>query len=86
MFITRSLGGLVVKEMLRSGSNFPNLPRKKAIIQSTKGIVFLATPHIGADVTKTPLIRIMRFLAKENITVKELEAHSSQLRLLSGMV
>ncbi|WP_293073174.1 NB-ARC domain-containing protein [Okeania sp. SIO3B5] len=82
IFITHSLGGLVVKEMLRSGSDYPKDPSKKAIIQNTKGIVFLATPHTGSDLTKHPLVEIMRFLGRENITVKELESHSSQLRSL----
>ncbi|WP_293060294.1 NB-ARC domain-containing protein [Okeania sp. SIO2B3] len=68
--------------MLYSGSNYPNISRKDAIIQNTKGVVFLATPHIGSDLTKTPLVRIMQFLGQENVAAKELEPHSSQLRRL----
>lgn len=41
IFITHSLGGLVVKEMLYLASRYLTVIRKKAIIQNTKGIVFL---------------------------------------------
>lgn len=82
MFITHSLGGLVVKEMLHSAENYPNVPRKRAIIQNTKGIVFLATPHMGSDLTRNPFLKIMSFLLSETITVKELKPNSNQLRLL----
>ena len=82
MFITHSLGGLVVKEMLHSAENYPNVPRKRSIIQNTKGIVFLATPHMGSDLTRNPFFKIMSFLLSETITVKELKPNSNQLRLL----
>ncbi|MEH2246325.1 esterase/lipase family protein [Nostoc sp.] len=41
IFVTHSMGGLLVKEVLRTAQNF----RRQAIIDQTKGIVFLSTPH-----------------------------------------
>jgi hypothetical protein len=82
MFITHSLGGLVVKEMLHSAENYPNIPRKRAIIQNTKGIVFLATPHLGSDLSRNTVLKIMSLLLSVTISVKELESNSNQLRSL----
>ena len=48
VFICHSLGGLLVKQVLRSAGDFGN-PAWKAIATQTKAIVFLSTPHSGAD-------------------------------------
>ncbi|NEP84105.1 MAG: alpha/beta hydrolase, partial [Okeania sp. SIO3B3] len=45
IFVTHSMGGLVVKDLIRTAQNFDD---KKAIIQQTQGIVFLSTPHQGS--------------------------------------
>ncbi|NEP88774.1 MAG: alpha/beta hydrolase [Okeania sp. SIO2C2] len=44
IFVTHSMGGLVVKDLIRTAQNFD---AKKAIIKQTQGIVFLSTPHQG---------------------------------------
>jgi tetratricopeptide (TPR) repeat protein len=70
IFITHSMGGLVVKDLIRTAQNFDD---KKAIIQQTQGIVFLSTPHQGSHLAN--LI--------DNFNVEELKAHTPQLRDLN---
>ena len=70
IFITHSMGGLVVKDLIRTAQNFDD---KKAIIQQTQGIVFLSTPHQGSHLAN--LI--------DNFNVEELRAHTPQLRDLN---
>ena len=50
LFIVHSLGGIIVKEMLRRSSNFyRNQTHLQDIFNSTIGILFFGTPHAGAD-------------------------------------
>ncbi|WP_287355879.1 FxSxx-COOH system tetratricopeptide repeat protein [Moorena sp. SIO3B2] len=78
VFITHSMGGLLVKKMLSSANNFDNY---KGIIEQTKGIVFLATPHTGAHLAN--LIDNIGVFARTTVSVEELKAHDSQLRELN---
>jgi hypothetical protein len=48
VFITHSLGGLLVKQMLHSAMD-GTVADARSLVQQTKGIVFIATPHQGAD-------------------------------------
>ncbi|WP_293078562.1 hypothetical protein [Moorena sp. SIO3H5] len=73
IFITHSMGGLLVKKMLNSALTF----QKQAILKQTKGIVFLATPHTGAHLAN--LIDNISVLARTTVSVKELKAHDPQL-------
>ncbi|NEO76787.1 MAG: hypothetical protein F6J99_11295 [Moorea sp. SIO4G3] len=73
IFITHSMGGLLVKKMLNSALTF----QKQAILEQTKGIVFLATPHTGSHLAN--LIDNINLLTRTTINVKELKAHSPQL-------
>lgn len=77
IFVTHSMGGLLVKEMLRTAQNF----KKQEILDQTKGIVFLATPHTGANLAK--LIDKIGTLTRTNVNVEELKAHAPQLRQLN---
>ncbi|MEA5472433.1 hypothetical protein, partial [Spirulina sp. 06S082] len=47
-FIVHSMGGLLVKQMLRHAWDFGD-PRWKAIAEQTRGIIYLSTPHSGSD-------------------------------------
>jgi len=50
LFIVHSLGGIVVKEMLRSaGACQLRQAHLHLVFQSTVGIIFFGTPHAGAD-------------------------------------
>ncbi|MBN4004857.1 MAG: AAA-like domain-containing protein [Nostoc sp. LPT] len=77
IFIAHSMGGLLVKEMLRNAQTF----QKKAVIQQTKGIVFLSTPHTGSHLAN--LVDKIGILARSSVSVNELKAHIPQLRQLN---
>jgi pimeloyl-ACP methyl ester carboxylesterase len=47
IFITHSLGGLLVKAILRAASDYGGADWKK-LLHNTRGVVFLATPHRGS--------------------------------------
>jgi hypothetical protein len=80
IFITHSLGGLLVKQMLRHAQDFGTL-RWKVIIEQTKGIVFLSTPHSGSDMASW--IKHIGGILRTTVSVDELEAHHSRLRELN---
>ncbi|MEH2367333.1 AAA-like domain-containing protein [Nostoc sp.] len=77
IFIAHSMGGLLIKEMLRNAQTF----QKKAVIQQTKGIVFLSTPHTGSHLAN--LVDKIGILARTTVSVNELKAHIPQLRQLN---
>lgn len=79
IFVTHSMGGLLVKKMLSTAANFSRNTTKKAVIESSKGIVFLSTPHLGSDVAQW-VTSLTGFLTTVN--VEELKAHAPQLREL----
>ncbi|MGB3514149.1 MAG: alpha/beta fold hydrolase [Microcoleaceae cyanobacterium] len=78
IFVTHSMGGLVVKDVIRTAQNFED---KKAIIEQTQGIVFLSTPHQGSHLAN--LINNIKALTQATVNVEELKAHSPQLRQLN---
>ncbi|MEH2179933.1 esterase/lipase family protein [Nostoc sp.] len=77
IFVTHSMGGLLVKEVLQAAQNF----RRQAIIEQTKGIVFLSTPHRGSHLAN--LIEHISILAQTTVNVKELREHAPELRSLN---
>jgi protein SERAC1 len=77
IFITHSLGGLLVKKMLNTAQTC----KKQNIIEQTKGIVFLSTPHTGSHLAN--LISNISTIARTTISVDELKAHAPQLRELN---
>jgi protein SERAC1 len=52
VLIGHSLGGLVIKQMLRL-LNDSSQPEAKALLARVKGIIFIATPHMGATLAKS---------------------------------
>ena len=78
IFITHSMGGLLVKQMLRNARSYG---RWKAIASQTKGIVFLSTPHSGSDMASW--IKYIGGILRTTVSVEELEAHHPQLRDLN---
>jgi pimeloyl-ACP methyl ester carboxylesterase len=79
IFITHSLGGLLVKQMIRLGLDMGDA-RWKAISDQTKGVCFIATPHSGTD-----LADYVKFLASflTTVAVDDLKANDSRLRELN---
>ncbi|KAK3331734.1 hypothetical protein B0T19DRAFT_413885 [Cercophora scortea] len=88
LFVAHSLGGIVVKEMLRRAKNCQSRqPHLHQICGATVGIMFFGTPHGGADprglllsVAKT-LIKAAGFYVNEQI-VNALLPSSERLREL----
>ncbi|MCH2048416.1 MAG: hypothetical protein MK289_08045 [Trichodesmium sp. ALOHA_ZT_67] len=78
ILITHSMGGLVVKDLIRTAQNFDD---KKAIIQQTQGIVFLSTPHQGSHLAN--LIDNFYSLTKTTVNVRQLRTYGPQLRDLN---
>jgi predicted alpha/beta hydrolase family esterase len=77
IFVTHSLGGLLVKKMLNTAQTF----KKQKLIEQIKGIIFLATPHTGSHLAN--LISNIGTLTRTTISVKELKSHAPQLRELN---
>ncbi|MEQ8383292.1 MAG: alpha/beta fold hydrolase [Coleofasciculus sp. A1-SPW-01] len=80
VFITHSLGGLLVKQMLRHAMDFGE-QRWRTIVEQTKGIVFLSTPHSGSDLANW--VKYIGGILQTTVSVDELEAHHSRLRELN---
>ena len=76
VFITHSMGGLLVKQMLRHALDFNN-PRWQKIAEQTKGIVFLSTPHSGADLASWT--KYIGSIVGRTVSLEELEAHHPRL-------
>jgi pimeloyl-ACP methyl ester carboxylesterase len=79
-FVCHSLGGLVVKQVLRSGLELGEAGWRE-IVGNTRGVVFLATPHTGARLADYlgALGKILRL----SVSVRELEASAPALRDLN---
>lgn len=73
VWITHSLGGLLVKSMLRAAHELNN-PNWEPIVRQTRGVVFLGTPHTGASLGT--LADVLRRLTSVNASqLKSNEAH-----------
>ena len=72
VFIAHSLGGIVVKEMLRrAGGCQPHHPHLHTIFESTLGIVFFGTPHGGSDPRGVPQRVLQKLVEAVGICVNE---------------
>lgn len=85
VFIAHSLGGLVIKQALRRATDFGSPPAWVSIAKSTRGIVFLATPHQGSQVASF-IHRAAHLLPGVRATplIDDLRADSPQLRDLNN--
>jgi Signal recognition particle GTPase len=77
MFICHSLGGLLVKQILRISLDTPEGSSERALFENTRAVLFLATPHNGADLA-TLLSRLR--IAFPTVAVNDLIAHNAHLR------
>lgn len=72
LFVAHSLGGIVVKEMLRrSGGCRAGQSHLQDIFESTIGIVFFGTPHGGADPRGLPQLVMERLVKMAGLRVNE---------------
>jgi len=81
IFITHSMGGLVVKQIL-SHAKSQGVRRWQSIVEQTRGIVFFSTPHSGSDLAS--FADFARAVLGTNEQLSELQSHSSRLRELHG--
>lgn len=76
-FIVHSMGGLILKYILEKSKADNNYSK---IIQQTKGVVFLATPHEGSS--KADFLKNLGLIFRANTIVKQLEHNASSLNRL----
>ncbi len=87
LFIVHSLGGVVLKEMLRRSSGCDHQQHLRSVFSSTMGAIFFGTPHGGADPRgilqhiAEKLIRFAGFSVNDGI-VKTMLPSSERLREL----
>ena len=79
LFICHSLGGLLVKKVLRCSSDAKN-NRRHSVFDRTHAVLFLATPHNGS--TLATILTRLRWLLRTTVTVDELRMHDANLREL----
>jgi protein SERAC1 len=74
IFVTHSLGGLLVKQVLNLADTYD----KREFIDKIQGIVFLATPHNGSHLANT--VGILGNILRTTVSVEELEVNNPWLR------
>lgn len=63
VFVAHSLGGIVVKEMLRRSQGSHSHDHLRQIASATNGMVFFGTPHSGAD-PRGPLLHAAELIVR----------------------
>jgi triacylglycerol esterase/lipase EstA (alpha/beta hydrolase family) len=83
VFVCHSLGGLVVKQVLRAadGRRAYGDPEAKGFLDSVKGIVFIATPHTGS--IQATLLDKLRLIAWPSASTVDLIKNNANLRDLN---
>jgi hypothetical protein len=81
VFICHSLGGLLAKQLLRTASDDAAVPGWRKIADQTKVVVFVATPHAGADLART--LRRLGWALRTSPAIDDLRAHAPALRDLN---
>ncbi len=79
MFICHSLGGLVVKEILRASDDED---ARREIRDNTRAVLFLATPHMGSDLASRLSSFRWRWVFGATVTLQDLRAHDAHLESL----
>lgn len=80
VFVGHSLGGLLIKQLLREAED-KSVPGWRRIAAQTRAVVFLATPHAGADLA-TWLGRLGTLL-RASAAIEDLRANNALLRNLN---
>ena len=78
-FITHSMGGLLVKKMLRTAESVA--PQYASFCAAVRGIIFLATPHTGSPLAT--LAQSVGVIYRPTSAVRELGEDESALRELN---
>jgi hypothetical protein len=83
IFVCHSLGGLLVKQVLRAadGRRAYDDEEARVFVESVKGIVFIATPHAGS--VHATLLDKLRLIAWPSASTLDLVKNSASLRDLN---
>lgn len=74
-FVCHSLGGLLVKQLLRASLDADGDHRRVA--ERTRAVLFLATPHSGASLAS--LLHLFRLVFGSTVSLEDLRAHDAHL-------
>lgn len=77
-FVTHSMGGLLVKHMLRLAASSPDLD---SVGKATKAVMFIATPHQGSPWAN--FVQFFKSVLRTTVAISDLEHHAPQLRDLN---
>lgn len=77
IWVSHSMGGLLVKKMLLEASKKPEM---NTVINNTRGIVFYSVPHHGSHLAEYSVN--IRYLLFPSLEVKELSKDSPALKTL----
>ena len=80
VLVGHSMGGLVIKTVLISGSTKGDA-RFEALVNRVQGVVFLATPHGGAQLAN--IAKWAGFVLRTNVQVGDMTLHDAHLRTLT---
>lgn len=80
LFVTHSMGGLIVKQMLRYAKDVQQISWQR-VLDNTAGIVFISTPHSGS--TLANWVKLFGDILQSTVSVDELQAHHPHLRELN---
>src|SRR5262245_730743 len=80
IFVCHSLGGLVVKQLLRLSADRSSADEGK-LVQQTRGAVFLGTPNSGSNLANWA--NVFRALIRPSIATKGLATNDAYLRDLN---
>ena len=79
VFVTHSMGGLIVKEALLDAAEGDT--EFAAFAEAVRGVVFLGTPHNGSGLTKA--VAALGKIYRGTAAVKDLERNSAHLRKIA---
>lgn len=79
VFVAHSMGGLLVKEMLRHALTVT--ARFRHVVERTKAIIFFSTPHTGSSLADIAIF--FGFFVRESAATTELAAQQPRLRDLN---
>ncbi|XP_054578429.1 protein SERAC1 isoform X3 [Eptesicus fuscus] len=79
VWVSHSMGGLLVKKMLLEASQNPEM---RTVIDNTRGIIFYSVPHHGSHLADYSVN--VRYLLFPSLEVKELSKDSPALKALQG--
>lgn len=78
-FITHSLGGLLVKSILRRAADSVSAPERLQVVEQCRGVLFLATPHHGSRLADLASAIKVYFPTVSTLDLKDNDDHLMDL-------